>query len=182
MLTPSPWGVILTLSSGLLQIIVKSPCHFCAFLIDRDDSSFPWTTPFLRRLVWSLILIFCYDSLSVVGAFISPTNVLVKVNLGDPFTFDCPPREHSYGVVYSWGNADGTGHYTFARNDRRSISSNGTLFITYLTQNDIDEIDSYKGIKCIISGANSFQRSGTLRLEKIDKNQTGKEKGQLFHL
>jgi len=84
-----------------------------------------------------------YHFLSVVGAFINPTDVVMKVNLGDPFTFDCPPRKHSYGVVFSWGNADGTGHYTFARNDRRSISSDGTLFITYLTQQDIDDIESY---------------------------------------
>lgn len=96
-----------------------------------------------------------------------------KVNLGEPFSYDCPPRKHSYGVVYSWGNADGSAQHTFARNERRSISSNGTLYIMYLKQEDIDEIDSYKGIRCIISGANSFQRSGTLRLEKIDKDQKG---------
>ena len=63
--------------------------------------------------------------------------------------------------------------HTFARNERRSISSNGTLFIMYLTQEDIDEIQRYKGIRCTISGANSFQRSGTLRLEKTDKDQQG---------
>ena len=98
---------------------------------------------------------------------------MVEVNLGEPFSYDCPPHGHSYGVVYSWGNSDGSAHHTFARNERRSISSNGTLFIMHLTQEDIDEIDSYKGIRCIISGANSFQRSGTLRLGKIDKDQTG---------
>lgn len=110
---------------------------------------------------------------SVVGDFINATNVIVKVNLGEPFSYECPPRKHSYGVVYSWGNSDGSAHHTFARNERRSISSNGTLFIMYLTQDDIDEIASYKGIRCIISGANSFRRSGTLRLEKIDKDQKG---------
>lgn len=109
----------------------------------------------------------------VVGAFIDEKSVVLKVNLGDPFSYDCPRHKHSYGVVYSWGNVDGSAHHTFARNERRSISSNGTLFIMYLTQDDIDEIDSYKGIKCIMSGANSFQRSGTLRLEKIDKHQNG---------
>ena len=96
-----------------------------------------------------------------------------KVNLGDPFSYDCPPHEYSYGVVYSWGNVDSNAHHTFARNERRSISSNGTLFIMYLTQEDIDEIKRYKGIRCTISGANSFQRSGTLKLEKIDKDQKG---------
>ena len=119
-------------------------------------------------------LINCYDSLTVVGKFINPTDVVVKVNLGDPFKYDCPPRKHSYGVVFSWGNSDNTGHlYTFSRNSRRSISSDGSLYITYLTQQDIDEIEAAKGIRCIISGANSFQRSGTLRLEKIDKDQRG---------
>ncbi|KAL9959374.1 hypothetical protein ACROYT_G032693 [Oculina patagonica] len=114
-------------------------------------------------------------AVTVVGAFINPTNVVVKVNLGEPFSYDCPPRKHSYGVVYSWGNADGSAQHTFARNERRSISSIGTLFIMYLKQEDIDEIDSYKGIRCIISGANSFQRSGTLRLEKIDEDQKDSE-------
>lgn len=99
--------------------------------------------------------------------------MVVKVNLGEPFSYDCPPRQHSYGVVFSWGNADGSAQHTFARNERRAISSNGTLFIMYLKQEDIDEIESYKGIRCSISGANSFQRSGTLRLEKIDKDQKG---------
>ena len=109
----------------------------------------------------------------VVGAFISTKSVVLRVNLGDPFSYDCPPHKHSYGVVYSWGNVDGSAQHTFARNERRSISSNGTLFIMYLTQEDIEEIDSYKGIRCIISGANSFQRSGTLTLEKFDKAQKG---------
>ena len=100
--------------------------------------------------------------------------MVLKVNLGDPFSYNCPPHEYSYGVVYSWGNvAEGNTHHTFARNERRSISSNGTLFIKYLTQDDIDEIKRYKGIRCIISGANSFERSGTLTLEKIDKDQKG---------
>ena len=96
-----------------------------------------------------------------------------KVNLGESFSYDCPPHEYSYGVVYSWGNVHGDAQLNFARNERRSISSNGTLFIMYLTQEDIDKIDEYKGIGCTISGANSFQRSGTLKLEKIDKDQQG---------
>ena len=99
--------------------------------------------------------------------------MVLKVNLGDPFSYDCPPHKYSYGVVYSWGNIDGDAQHTFARNERRSISSNGTLFIMSLTQEDIDEIQRYRGIRCTISGANSFQRSGTLTLEKIEKNQTG---------
>ncbi|XP_020621934.1 hemicentin-1-like isoform X3 [Orbicella faveolata] len=118
-------------------------------------------------------------AVTAVGAFINPTSVVKNVNLGDPFSYDCPPHEYSYGVVYSWGNVDGDAHHTFARNERRSISSNGTLFIMYLTQEDIDEIKRYKGIRCTISGANSFQRSGTLKLEKIDKDQKDSENSTL---
>lgn len=99
--------------------------------------------------------------------------MVVKVNLGEPFCYDCPPHTHSYGVVYSWGNSDDSAPYTFVRNERRSILSNGTLCITYLTQKDIDDIELYKGIRCTISGANVFQKSGTLRLEKFNENQTG---------
>ena len=98
---------------------------------------------------------------------------MVKVNLGESFFYDCPPHSYSYGVVYSWGNIGVNAQFTFARNKRRSILSNGTLYITYLTQKDIDDIESYDGIRCTISGANSYSRSGTLRLEKINENQTG---------
>ena len=107
---------------------------------------------------------------------------MVKVNLGESFYYDCPPHSYSYGVVYSWGNIRGNAQLTFARNKRRSILSNGTLYITYLTQKDIDEIELYDGIKCTISGANFFQRSWTLRLEKINENQTGNAEARKYHL
>ena len=126
----------------------------------------------LLKVVIAIVFLF----LVVVGKFISPKDEVVNVTLGKPFVYDCPPHEYSYGVVFSWGNSDSNGRHTFARNDRRSISSNGTLFITSLTQEDINEIESYKGIKCIITGANSFRESGTLRLKKIGKVQTGEPK------
>ena len=85
-------------------------------------------------------------------------------------------------MVYSWGNIRVDAPYAFGRNERRSILSNGTLYITYLTQKDIDEIELYDGIKCTISGANFFQRSGTLRLEKINENQTGNAEARKYHL
>ena len=107
---------------------------------------------------------------------------MVKVNLGESFFYDCPPHSYSYGVVYSWGNIRGNAQLTFARNKRRSILSNGTLYITYLTQKDIDDIESYDGIRCTISGANSFRSSGTLRLEKINENQTGNAEARKYHL
>ena len=107
---------------------------------------------------------------------------MVKVNLGESFYYDCPPHSYSYGVVYSWGNIRFNTPYTFARNERRSILSNGTLYITYLTQQDIDDIESYDGIKCTISGANSFRSSGTLRLEKINENQTGNAAARKHYL
>ena len=130
-------------------------------------------------LLYMLLKVFqplVFPFLIVVGKFISPKDDVVNVTLGEPFVYNCPPHEYSYGVVFSWGNSDSNGRHTFARNDRRSISSNGTLYITSLTKEDINEIESYKGIRCIITGANSFQESGTLRLQKIDKVQTGKRK------
>ena len=107
---------------------------------------------------------------------------MVKVSLGESFFYDCPPHSYSYGVVYSWGNIRGNAQLTFARNKRRSILSNGTLYITYLTQKDIDDIESYDGIRCTISGANAYSRSGTLRLEKINENQTGNAEARKYHL
>ena len=104
------------------------------------------------------------------GKFIDKADVVQEVNLGQSFSFLCPDHKPSYGVTYSWV---GKQHIQFPRNKRRGISPDGGLYITYVTQDDINEIADTGGIKCKISGANSFQESGTLRLVKSDEQQTG---------
>ncbi|XP_068758738.1 fibronectin type III domain-containing protein-like isoform X1 [Montipora capricornis] len=108
-------------------------------------------------------------AVTATGEFIDKTDVVQKVNLGQSFSFLCPDHKPSYGVTYSWV---GKQHIQFPRNKRRGISPDGGLYITYVTQDDINEIADTGGIKCKISGANSFQESGTLRLVKSDEQQT----------
>ena len=48
----------------------------------------------------------------------------------------------------------------------------------YVTQEDIDEIEKNNGIKCKISGAGTYYRSGSLKLEKSNTQQTGNEKAE----
>lgn len=118
----------------------------------------------------------------VVGDFIDRRNIVKKVDLGQPFSFQCPDHKPSFGTVYTWV---GRKRIQFSRSKRRGISPNGGLYIVYLTQEDIDEIHERNGIKCKISGANSYRESGTLKLEKNNEEQSGKQctytaQGSLF--
>jgi len=114
-------------------------------------------------------------AVTVVGDFIDKRNVVKKVDLGQPFSFQCPDHKPSFGTVYTWV---GRKRIQFSRSKRRGISPNGSLYIVYLTQEDIDEIRERNGIKCKISGANSYRESGTLKLEKNNEEQS--DPGKLF--
>ena len=110
-------------------------------------------------------------SLSAVGNFIGKKDVVEKVDLGQSFQFRCPQHTAGFGARYSWLKRWGN---QLLRNERRGISPDGTLFITYVTQGDIDDIDESQGIKCRMTAGNSYQDSGTLKLEKNDPIQAGK--------
>jgi len=111
--------------------------------------------------------------LSVVGNFINKKDVVEKVDLGEPFQFRCPQHTVGFGASYVW--LQNKRHETqFSRDKRRGISPNGTLFITYVTQEDINHIDNSQGIKCRMIAGNSYQDSGTLKLEKNNSQQSGK--------
>jgi len=107
-----------------------------------------------------------------IRVFFNQTNVVKKVDLGQSFKFRCPKHESFYGAVFDWT------HYRwntrFSRDERRGISPAGTLFITYVTQKDIDDINETQGIRCRVTGGNYFQMSGTLKLEKNNPQQSGK--------
>lgn len=110
--------------------------------------------------------------LSVVGDFIDKKDVVEKVDLGQSFQFRCPQHTAGFGAVYSWIHNKWDTH--FSRNERRGISPDGTLSITYVTQEDIDDIDETQGIKCRMTAGNSYQNSGRLKLEKNNPEQSGK--------
>ena len=103
-----------------------------------------------------------------------------NVNLGSPFTFACPPHALSYGVSFTW---EGENKIQFKRNERRGISpTNGDLFIMFVTQEDIDEINGLQGIKCTMSAANTYFSSGALTLAKpAGRHFTQKSNIALMH-
>ena len=95
-----------------------------------------------------------------------------KVELGKPFSFQCPDHKPSFGADYSWV---GSQHVQFSRTKRRGISPDGGLYVMYVTQEDIDEIRDKRGLRCKVSGAGAYRESGTL---KLVKNSEGKEGGE----
>ena len=110
--------------------------------------------------------------LSVVGHFINKNDVVQKGDLGQSFQFRCPQHTAGFGAFFSWFQNKYDAR--FLRDERRGISPNGTLFITYVTQKDINDIDKSQGIKCRLTMGNSYQNSGTLKLEKKTPEQSGK--------
>ena len=112
----------------------------------------------------------------VVGEFINKRDVVQRVNLGQSFSFQCPQHEASFGVTFTWEG--GSQKIQFSRNKRRAISPVGGLYIMYVIQEDIDEIEENNGIKCKISGAGTYYRSGSLKLDKSNTQQTGNEKAE----
>lgn len=103
---------------------------------------------------------------SAIGDFIHKTTIYQKVNLGQPFSFQCPDHNPNYGATYSWV---GDRNIQFLRNRRRGVSPDGNLLFAYVTKKDISEISDSNGIRCKISGANSFRESGTLWLQESDE-------------
>ena len=109
--------------------------------------------------------------LLVVGKFTSSRGVVEKIDLGQPFSFKCPAHTPSYGAAFSWVGS--LRRIEFSRNKRRAISPNGGLYISYVTKEDIDEINNKRGIRCELRGANTFQESETLKLEMKNAAQSG---------
>ena len=110
-------------------------------------------------------------SFSELGVFFNKNNVVEKVDLGQSFKFRCPRHTSHFGAIFEW--LHNKWDTRFSRDERRGISPDGTLFITYVTQKDIDDIKESEGIKCRMTGGDSFQISGTLKLEKNNPQQSG---------
>ncbi|XP_015778144.1 PREDICTED: fibronectin type III domain-containing protein-like isoform X2 [Acropora digitifera] len=101
---------------------------------------------------------------TVVGRFDdkSKENVKQTVNIGEPFVYNCPSHSPTYGASFSWERIkEGV---QLERNERTAISPNGTLFITSITKDFIEFINSSSGIRCKISALNRYFDSGVLTL------------------
>ena len=96
------------------------------------------------------------------------------VNIGEPFVYNCPSHNSTYGASFSWEIIKGG--VQVKRDERRAISPNGTLFITSITKDFIESINGSNGIRCKISAINRYTDSEILTL------RDGKEDYSLFWL
>ena len=110
---------------------------------------------------------------TVVGTFNDPQTkqVVQSVDLGEEFSYACPQHSPSYGVSYSWMGKSNNQKIQFKGNERRAITQTGHLFIMFVTEDDLKELEGYEdqGIHCEISAAKRFETSSLLKLTK--KNQ-----------
>ena len=117
-----------------------------------------------------IIFLFPY---AVVGKFNDPETkqVVQSVDLGEEFSYACPQHSPSYGVSYSWMGKSNNQKIQFKGNERRAITQTGHLFIMFVTEDDLKELEGYEdqGIHCEISAAKRFEASSLLKLTK--KNQ-----------
>ena len=117
-----------------------------------------------------IIFLFPY---TVVGKFNDPDTkqVVQSVDLGEEFSYACPQHSPSYGVSYSWMGKSTNQKIQFKGNERRAITQTGHLFIMFVTEDDLKELEGYEnqGIHCEISAAKRFETSSLLKLTK--KNQ-----------
>ena len=115
-----------------------------------------------------IIFLFPY---TVVGEFLEAKQEVRSVDLGEEFSYACPQHSPSYGVSYSWMGKSNNQEIQFKGNERRAITQTGHLFIMFVTEDDLKELEGYEnqGIRCQISAANRFETSSLLKLTK--KNQ-----------
>lgn len=98
-----------------------------------------------------------------VGQFDNQNPVTQLVRLGQPFRYSCPKHGPSYGVSFTW---EGLNSVQFKRSASRAISPTGDLFIMYVTEEDVNEINNVlKGIRCKMSAANRYEESGPLTVD-----------------
>ena len=101
-----------------------------------------------------------------MGDFKSKDTFTKTANLGQPFDVNCPTHGPSFGVSFAWTSKDTTLNVPFPRSDRVAINPlTGSMHIMYVTPEDIKKIEEFQGIRCSISGANTFYRSGPLTLQ-----------------
>ena len=93
--------------------------------------------------------------------------ITMTVHLGQPQRIPCPAHGVSPGAVFTWTGADNIG---FEITLRIAMLPDGTLFIMFVTEKDINLIKQLNGISCTMTGANTMYRSGPVTLEILPGN------------
>lgn len=88
---------------------------------------------------------------SALGDFYYEDDKVAPVTLGKPIEIPCPKREPSYGVTYRWGgfrSADPDVFRPFPEDERTAVTPEGTFVIMFVTINDVQQVNSTRGIFC----------------------------------
>ena len=87
----------------------------------------------------------------------------MDVTRGKPVTLVCPPREkEGFGAQYSWQKKTGV----FQSDKRKSITPEGNMHIMYVTEEDINFIQSVQGIQCRVLADGSYQDSKNINVRE----------------
>lgn len=114
--------------------------------------------------------------LLVVGKFFNKAKETLNVVIGEQFKIECPSHGPTQHAGYKWGGSDDvTGTWFFIDRPNVLVLSDGTLFFSYITRDDVDYITRKGGISCLLEAAD---KNNDLRFEQsaaFELNVTGGE-------
>ena len=84
----------------------------------------------------------------VLGNFYFEDNKVAPVSLGNPIEIPCPRHDPSYGVTYRWGGFSSFGFRPLTEDKRIAVTLDGTLVIMFVTEQDLQKVNSTGGIRC----------------------------------
>ena len=75
-----------------------------------------------------------------------------NITIGQPFELKCPPHTDGNGMDYRWATPPLNFLNPGTPNERVFLSDHdGTLYFSYITANDVKEINQIGGLSCILS-------------------------------
>ena len=97
--------------------------------------------------------------------------VRYDVNVGKPFELPCPSHVPKHPGNIKWsGNTTNGVIKDFPSSERVWVTSNGSLYFTYVTEKDIDFINDLDGIRCNLGQTSEndrpFEGSNPFKLVK----------------
>lgn len=106
-----------------------------------------------------------------MGEFVSPNSpVTVNVTINKPLIIKCPEHTYTYGVFYSWLNVSTRGNPNFDPKRVVMDTTNGTLYFSEVTTQDLIDFAYAKGIQCrMMMGEINSKFSNLVFLSKIGR-------------
>ncbi|KXJ29080.1 uncharacterized protein LOC110252281 [Exaiptasia diaphana] len=110
----------------------------------------------------------------VMGRFLSSSPITLNVTTGARLVLKCPSHTYSYGVTYGWIGVTSREPLPFMIQTNRVFQdSDGTLYFSQVTNQDIVNINITKGIQCRMIGfvADAFSNSVFLEGVRVLKSE-----------